>query len=124
VIFVLDPTGLAGEKSSLEAQLRIRKSLRERFPLRPWIDVRSKVATCPPLSSQLDSFQCDLPLETSGSSLGEGYPSSAITVSSRTGEGMDLLKIEILRVAAELQQKVAWEAQSSDSDTDCFSESD
>ena len=43
VIFVIDPTGLAGEKSSLEAQLNVRKHLRQRFPKRPWLDVVSKV---------------------------------------------------------------------------------
>lgn len=42
VIFVIDPTGLAGEKSTFEAQLNIRKDLRKRFPQRPWLDVISK----------------------------------------------------------------------------------
>mmetsp|Transcript_19598 Transcript_19598/g.28195 ORF Transcript_19598/g.28195 Transcript_19598/m.28195 type:complete len:419 (+) Transcript_19598:75-1331(+) len=42
VIFVMDPTESAGDKSSLQAQLNIRRSLRERFPRRPWLDVVSK----------------------------------------------------------------------------------
>ena len=42
VIFVIDPTGLSGEKSTLTAQLNVRKHLKERFPKRPWIDVVSK----------------------------------------------------------------------------------
>ena len=42
VIFVIDPSGLSGEKSSLEAQLNVRKYLRGRFPKRPWLDVVSK----------------------------------------------------------------------------------
>lgn len=42
VMFVIDPTGLSGEKSTLEAQLNVRGYLKERFPQRPWIDVVSK----------------------------------------------------------------------------------
>ena len=42
VIFVIDPTGLAGEKSTFAAQLNIRQDLRRRFPQRPWLDVVSK----------------------------------------------------------------------------------
>jgi nucleolar GTP-binding protein len=43
VMFVIDPSGLSGEQhSSLDAQLAVRASLRERFPKRPWIDVVSK----------------------------------------------------------------------------------
>ena len=42
VLFVIDPTGLSGEKSTIEAQLNVRKMLKERFPRRPWLDVISK----------------------------------------------------------------------------------
>ena len=42
VIFVIDPSGLAGEKSNLQAQLNVREYLRGRFPRRPWLDVMSK----------------------------------------------------------------------------------
>jgi nucleolar GTP-binding protein len=42
VIFVIDPSGYSGEKSTLEAQLNIRHELKLRFPKRPWIDVVSK----------------------------------------------------------------------------------
>lgn len=42
VIFVIDPTGTAGVKSSIQAQLNVRKYLKTRFPQRPWIDVLSK----------------------------------------------------------------------------------
>ena len=42
VIFVIDPSGLSGEQSNLDAQLNVRKYLRERFPKRPWLDVISK----------------------------------------------------------------------------------
>jgi len=42
VMFVIDPTGMSGEKSTLEKQLSIRALLKERFPRRPWIDVVSK----------------------------------------------------------------------------------
>ena len=42
VIFVVDPSGLSGDQSSLERQLNVRAMLRQRFPLRPWLDVVSK----------------------------------------------------------------------------------
>ncbi len=42
VIFVIDPSGLSGEKSNLNAQLNVRNYLRNRFPKRPWLDVISK----------------------------------------------------------------------------------
>ena len=42
VIFVIDPSGLSGEKSNLDAQLNVRNYLRGRFPKRPWLDVISK----------------------------------------------------------------------------------
>jgi len=42
VLFVIDPTGLSGEKSTVAAQLNVRKALKERFPRRPWLDVVSK----------------------------------------------------------------------------------
>jgi hypothetical protein len=42
VIFVIDPTGLSGEKSTLRAQLNVRAHLKQRFPRRPWLDVVSK----------------------------------------------------------------------------------
>jgi nucleolar GTP-binding protein len=43
VIFVFDPSGLSGEKSSFDAQLNIRNRLRTQFPKRPWLDVVSKM---------------------------------------------------------------------------------
>ena len=42
VMFVIDPSGLSGEKSTLEAQLNIRAKLKKQFPRRPWLDVMSK----------------------------------------------------------------------------------
>ena len=42
VMFVIDPSGLSGDKSTLQAQLNVRAMLREQFPSRPWIDVVSK----------------------------------------------------------------------------------
>jgi len=41
-MFVIDPSGLSGDKSTLQAQLNVRAMLREQFPSRPWIDVVSK----------------------------------------------------------------------------------
>ena len=40
VLFVVDLTGEAG--TSLRNQLLIQRSLRARFPLKPWVDVFSK----------------------------------------------------------------------------------
>jgi nucleolar GTP-binding protein len=51
VIFVIDPTGLSGEKSTLQAQLNVRNYLKTRFPKRPWLDVVSKADV--PLSAEV-----------------------------------------------------------------------
>lgn len=42
VVYVVDPSGLSGDKSTLTAQLNVREYLKTRFPHRPWIDVVSK----------------------------------------------------------------------------------
>ena len=42
VMYVIDPTGMSGEKSTLTAQLNVRNYLKTRFPKRPWLDVISK----------------------------------------------------------------------------------
>jgi hypothetical protein len=68
-------------------------------------------------------------MDLSGSALAESYPSSAIVVSSRTGEGLDTLKSEILRVASDLQKKLDGlgeaqrESRGDTSDSDDLSES-
>jgi nucleolar GTP-binding protein len=46
VVFVIDPTDTAGDKSNLQAQLNVRAHMKNRFPQRPWIDVVSKVCIC------------------------------------------------------------------------------
>jgi len=44
VMYVMDLSGLAGDKcSSVDDQLLLRKQVRARFPRRPWIDVVSKI---------------------------------------------------------------------------------
>jgi nucleolar GTP-binding protein len=77
VIFVIDPTGLSGEKSTLDAQLNVRKYLKERFPRRPWLDVISKADV--PLSDEIQAM----------------LPNDALHISVKTGENIDVLIEEI-----------------------------
>jgi len=42
VVFLMDLSGMSGEQSSPQLQLRVRDELRSQFPDRPWLDVRSK----------------------------------------------------------------------------------
>ena len=77
VMFVIDPSGLAGEQSNLQAQLNVRKMLRERFPRRPWVDVVSKA-------------DLDIPQEVMDQ-MPEGY----LNVSVKEGISMDKLRAVI-----------------------------
>jgi nucleolar GTP-binding protein len=77
VIFVIDPSGLAGEQSNLQAQLNVREYLRSRFPRRPWLDVMSKA-------------DLDIP-EDILSQMPDGY----LPVSVANGHNVDALKERI-----------------------------
>jgi GTP1/Obg family GTP-binding protein len=71
VIYVIDPSGTAGVKSPLIAQLKIRKYLRERFPKRPWLDVISKG---------------DLPLSEEAHSLFKEFAIQPFSLNNNIGE--------------------------------------
>jgi nucleolar GTP-binding protein len=43
VVFVMDLSGMSGEQSSVDKQIAVRNELRKRFPVRPWLDIISKV---------------------------------------------------------------------------------
>jgi len=74
-IFVLDLTGESGKKSSIDAQLAVRKELQIRFPEKEWIDVVSKA---------------DLEL---AADIEARIPDGALRISSQSKEGMrDLMK--------------------------------
>ena len=77
VVFVIDPTGLSGEKSSLDAQLNVRSHLKSRFPQRPWIDVVSKA------DIELDA--------TTEEKLPEGH----LRISVHSGVNMDKLQTQL-----------------------------
>jgi len=77
VVFVIDPTGLSGEKSTLEAQLNVRAYLKTRFPRRPWIDVVSKAD-----------------VELSEETLAR-LPEGHLRISVHSGVNMDTLKIKL-----------------------------
>lgn len=82
VIFVLDLTGHAGDRtSSAAAQLRLRDELRARFPQRPWIDVVAKA---------------DLELEIEP-------PPGAIQVSVRDERGLEDLRLRLNDLFLEIQ---------------------
>ena len=86
VIFVIDPSGLSGEKSSLEKQLNVRSHLRERFPRRPWLDVVSKA-------------DLDIPASVLAS-MPDGY----LHTSMESGDNVDLLKEEIEDLMTSLKE--------------------
>ena len=83
VLFVMDLTGGSGEKSSIYAQVAVRKELKIRFPDLQWIDVVSKA---------------DLPMAEEG--IG-ALPEDALKISSETGEGLEKL---VRQVDAALQR--------------------
>jgi nucleolar GTP-binding protein len=85
VIFVLDPSGLSGEKSTVNAQMNVRKTLRERFPKRPWLDVVSK--------ADLDVSEEILNM----------MPANYLHVSIESGHNVELLQEEIEEVLSKLK---------------------
>jgi nucleolar GTP-binding protein len=85
VLFVIDPTGLSGEKSTLEAQLNVRSYLKSRFPKRPWLDVISKGDI--EVSEEIQKI----------------LPSNHILVSVQSGKNIDILKSEIENMLFRLQ---------------------
>jgi nucleolar GTP-binding protein len=76
-IFVIDPSGLSGSHSTLQAQLNVRQALKARFPRRPWLDVISKGD----LTIPVDVLQL--------------LPTDSLTVSVRSGLNVDVLKAKI-----------------------------
>lgn len=77
VMFVIDPTGLSGEKSTFQAQLNVRNYLKSRFPKRPWLDVVSKGDI--PISPEVEAM------------LPEGH----LSVSVMSGKNIDVLKTNV-----------------------------
>lgn len=89
VIFVVDPTELAGKRlSSLVDQLHVRRQLRTRFPKRPWIDVLSKSDVALTEAQQQLLREAGLLPSSDGSS----SETAALRVSVRTGDNLDTLR--------------------------------
>ena len=85
VIYVIDPSGLSGEKSTLQSQLNVRNILKQRFPKRPWIDVVSKG---------------DLDLDSNILKL---LPENHLLISVKNGKNIDILKQNIETMCLSLQ---------------------
>lgn len=107
VIFVIDHTNLAGEKSTLENQLQIRKYLKTRFPKRPWIDVISK-GDLPIIESekQLMKQYGVIPV-TSDFSLhkrSEQEATPALVISVQNGMNVDVLKLYVVNMLSYLKE--------------------
>jgi len=85
VIYVIDPSGLSGEKSTLQAQLNVRNILKQRFPKRPWIDVVSKG---------------DLDLDNNVLKL---LPENYLLISVKNGFNIEILKKNIETMCLSLQ---------------------
>jgi nucleolar GTP-binding protein len=86
VLFVIDPSGLSGEQSNLQAQLNVRDAMRSRFPRRPWLDVISK-------------GDLDVSPETAAT-----FPAGYMPVSVHSDRNMPLLKKEIETMLKQLQE--------------------
>lgn len=84
VLFVLDPTGLSGPKSTLKMQMSIRQTLRSQFPVRPWVDVVTK---------------SDVPC---GLDVLAHLPDGAVFASPKSGDGMDELHTLVLEKVRDL----------------------
>lgn len=101
VIFVIDPTGLSGEKSTLQAQLNVRNYLKSRFPKRPWLDVISKGDI--EISEEIES---EIHRSIFNSSSGSGSSSNfsgPMRVSVKTGKNVDLLKNHMIDMLENLR---------------------
>lgn len=85
-IFVIDPSGLSGDQSNLEAQLSVRSTLKNRFPRRPWLDVMSK-------------GDLDIPEHVLAR-----LPAGILPVSVKNGLHIDVLKREIEYMLLDLQK--------------------
>lgn len=85
VVFVIDPTGLSGEQSNLQAQLNVRNYLKSRFPRRPWLDVISKGDIATP-----EDIQKLLPV-------------NALRVSVHTKQNVDKLQAHMTTMLEELR---------------------
>ena len=75
VVYVMDLSGTSGAQSAPLLQLRVREQVRERYPGRPWLDVRTKA---------------DLPL--ADEVLPETVPHGTLDVSVVDGTNVALLK--------------------------------
>lgn len=91
VIFVIDPTGLAGAQSNLQAQLNIRHYLRSRFPRRPWLDVVTKCE----IKSIENAYSYD--------NIAHLLPQPHLEVSMKEGINVDTLGMKILELVKELK---------------------
>ena len=83
VIFVMDLSGTCGDQSSPRFQLEVRKQIREQFPERPWLDVRSKM---------------DLPLAEGLAE--EDVPEGTLGISTLTGHNLEELKQRMVNLAS------------------------
>ena len=95
VIFVVDPSGLSGDQSSLERQLNVRAALRGRFPRRPWLDVISKGDLA------VDAAVLEL-IASRGVALDQ-----ALRVSTSSGDNVDVLRAAVERLLVDLQAQLA-----------------
>ena len=92
VVFVLDLSGLAGDKcSSIAGQLAVRKEVRTKFPKRPWVDVVSKVDLG---VDEEGRRQIEELLEEEARNTG-GKKRELLEVSVKEGTGIDTLRVEV-----------------------------
>lgn len=105
VIYVIDHTSQAGVKSTLPAQLNVRKLLKQRFPRRPWIDVISKGDLLPfsPTAKALFEEYGLTPSENIDEVL-KNPNQTPLIISVTEGKNMDLFKQWVIRTLYQLRE--------------------
>eukprot|EP00933_Yihiella_yeosuensis_P018165 TRINITY_DN15012_c0_g1_i1.p1 TRINITY_DN15012_c0_g1~~TRINITY_DN15012_c0_g1_i1.p1 ORF type:complete len:625 (+),score=104.48 TRINITY_DN15012_c0_g1_i1:33-1877(+) len=93
VVYVFDPYPLTHGILDLEAQIRLRESLRRKFPQRPWLDVVTKI--------DREEDLCKENIEK----LHERYP-DILEVSAMDGAGLDVLNMEVRGLLEEMTRVV------------------
>jgi len=100
VMYVLDFSGNAGDKcSSVQDQLALRRSLRARFPRRPWIDVVSKCDLAF-VDGAMEDLRRILDKENEEK---EEERTKMLEISVKNGTGLDELNLEVMKMLEQVR---------------------
>jgi nucleolar GTP-binding protein len=109
VVFVIDPTDLAGPLSTLDRQLNVRDYLKQRFPRRPWLDVVSKCDLLYSPEGNILEEHSSAVYKALGvphvSSFEHLLPAGHLKVSMKNGMNKQLIQSKIKEIVKELAKK-------------------